>query len=253
MAGLGYRTIGKGPRRVMALHGWFGDETMFDPMLRALSEDEFTYVLPAYRGYGASRELAGGYTMAEISADVLALADRLGWQRFALIGHSMGGMAIQRVLADAPARIERMVAIAPVPASGVPLDAQGEALFGGAAANLENRHAIINFTTGGRLSRRWIDAMVHHSAQTAREEAFAAYLTAWTQTNFVKEVEGNPVRIKVIVGANDAAIGAEAMQATYMTCYPNAQLEIVPNAGHYPMNETPVALATSIETFLKED
>jgi hypothetical protein len=37
---------------------------------------------------------------AVIAADVLEVADRLEWQDFALVGHSMGGKAIQRVYAD---------------------------------------------------------------------------------------------------------------------------------------------------------
>lgn len=58
--------------------------------------------------------------------------------------------------------------------------------------------------------------------------------------------------IKVIAGANDPALSAEVMKATYLAWYPNAELEVMANAGHYPMNETPVALATSIESFLRQ-
>ncbi|ELB87786.1 alpha/beta hydrolase, partial [Rhodococcus wratislaviensis IFP 2016] len=56
--------------------------------------------------------------------------------------------------------------------------------------------------------------------------------------------------IKVIVGEHDPVLGAQAMEHTFMQHYPNASLEVVPNAGHYAMFETPVALATSVEAFL---
>jgi pimeloyl-ACP methyl ester carboxylesterase len=40
------------------------------------------------------------------------------------------------------------------------------------------------------------------------------------------------------------------MEQTWLVFFPGAELEVLPNAGHYPMFETPVALATSIEEFL---
>jgi esterase len=43
------------------------------------------------------------------------------------------------------------------------------------------------------------------------------------------------------------------MRQTWMVFFPEAELEVLSNAGHYPMFETPVALATSIEEFLEQD
>jgi pimeloyl-ACP methyl ester carboxylesterase len=250
---IGHRSLGHGPHHVLALHGWFGDETCFDPMRDALTLDEFTYAFMAYRGYGLSRQQRGDYTMKEISADALALADALEWETFSVIGHSMGGMAAQRVLADAPKRVDKLVAVTPVPASGMPFDPESWKLFEGAARSLDHRRGIIDFSTGGRLSKAWVDRIARYSAETATVEAFAAYLQAWAKTDFHGEIIGKPVPVKVIVGAHDQALTEEAMRATYLAWYPHAELEVMANAGHYPMSETPVALATSIEAFLRRD
>ena len=40
------------------------------------------------------------------------------------------------------------------------------------------------------------------------------------------------------------------MADTYLRRYRLASLEVLEAAGHYPMNETPLALAAAIETFL---
>jgi len=248
---IGYETFGKGAHKVVVLHGWFGDETFMAPMRDALSADEFTYVFPAYRGYGASKAESGAYTVEEISADVRALIDKLGFDKVSLVGHSMGGKFIQKVAVDAPKRVRRMVAVTPVPAAAAPFDEQGWALFSGAAETLGNRRAIIDFTTGSRLSAAWLDHMAAASWANCTKEAFAAYLLAWAKADFHQSVMGSEIPIKVIVGEHDGAITAEAMKATYLVWHKNASLEVMANAGHYPMNETPVALATSIEAFLR--
>jgi len=132
----------------------------------------------------------------------------------------------------------------------VPMDEAGWALFSGAADEPGNRRAIIDFTTGNRLTGVWLDAMVRTSLAVSTRDAFAAYLDAWVKTDLQAAIAGNPVPVKVIAGEYDAALGPDTMRATWLQWYPNAELDVFANAGHYPMDETPVALATSIERFL---
>ena len=247
-----HQRVGDGAHQVIALHGWFGDRTAFAALWPHLDGAAFSYAFMDARGYGGAQDVAGDHTMDEIARDALALADALGWERFSLVGHSMGGKAIQQVLAVAPERVRALVGIAPVPASGVPFDERGWALFAGAADTPGNRRAIIDFTTGNRLTAVWLDAMVANSLRVSRRDAFAAYLGAWAKGDFHERIAGNPVPVRVLVGEHDPALGAATMEQTWLKWYPNAKLETLANAGHYPIDETPIALATAIESFLRD-
>ncbi|MCO6010383.1 alpha/beta hydrolase [Actinoallomurus purpureus] len=241
---------GSGPHRVIALHGWFGDRDAFRKIRPYLDGEAFTYAFPDYRGYGAARDLTGEYTLKEIAGDVIALADRLGWEEFSLVGHSMGGTVIQRVMLDAPGRVRRLVGVSPVPASGVPFDEQGWALFSGAADDPGKRRAILDFTTGSRLPASWLEEMVAYSLRNSTVPAFRAYLDAWVRTDFHEEVAGDPTPVLVIAGEHDPALSAEVMRNTWLRWYPNAELTVFHDAGHYAMDETPLALVSAIERFL---
>ena len=243
-------TVGNGPVHVLALHGWFGSSRGWGYLPQLIDRDRFTWAFPDYRGYGERRDVAGEYSIAEISRDALALADDLGWDRFAVVGHSMGGSAAQHVLADAPDRVTHLVGISPVPAGGVPFDERGWALFDSAAHDPGARKAILDLTTGNRLSSHWLDAMVRESLESSTVEAFAAYLPAWARTDFADRVRGNPVPALAIAGAHDPALGEATTRATWLTAYPGSRLEVLAEAGHYAMYETPVRLASLLDEFL---
>jgi len=100
-----------GGARVIALHGWLDNAASFVPLAEHLHGIEL--VAPDLPGHGASAHLAPGadYSFAAAVNAVLDIADALGWERFSLLGHSMGAGISSLVAAACPQRVERLVAI----------------------------------------------------------------------------------------------------------------------------------------------
>lgn len=97
--------------RVLALHGWLDNAASFVPLSRHLHGIDLVAVdLP---GHGRSAHLPPGadYSFAGTVNAVLDMADALGWDTFALLGHSMGAGIASLAAAACPQRITRLVAI----------------------------------------------------------------------------------------------------------------------------------------------
>src|SRR5215469_7910448 len=97
---------GAGPRRLLLVHGFTGAKEDFTPWLDQLAELRWHAVAPDLRGHGASSKPAeeSAYSFEVLADDVLRLANALGWDRFVLLGHSMGGMIAQFVARSSSAR-----------------------------------------------------------------------------------------------------------------------------------------------------
>ena len=101
----------EGGAPVLALHGWLDNAASFVPLARHLGGVDLVAIdLP---GHGRSAHLAIGsdYSFFGSVNVVLDIADALGWERFALLGHSMGAGIASLVAAACPQRITRFVAI----------------------------------------------------------------------------------------------------------------------------------------------
>lgn len=107
----GLRFGTEGGRRVLALHGWLDNAASFVPLAAQLVGLDL--VAPDLPGHGRSAHMPPGtdYTFVGAVHQVLDIADALGWQRFALLGHSMGAGIASLVAAAVPDRVERLVAI----------------------------------------------------------------------------------------------------------------------------------------------
>lgn len=249
---IGHVIHGRGPRRVIALHGWFGDHRIYDPMLSGFDEDEYSFALLDQRGYGLSRDQGGPANVDAVARDAASLADDLGWTRFFVIGHSMGGKVALRLAANCPDRIEAVVAITPVWAAAAPFDTDTLALFRAAAANPDAREGIIRHSTSGRLPDAWYARLVRDSFATATQEAFAGYFESWALDDFAVEARALTLPVLTIVGAHDQAITTQVIEATWLDGLAAARMQVITEAGHYPMQETPLTLAGLVTDFLAD-
>jgi pimeloyl-ACP methyl ester carboxylesterase len=99
-------SVGDDPRPpLLALHGWLDNAASFLPMAPLLAG--YRVVALDMPGHGRSFHYpdAGEYTLFTALLDVLAAADALGWPRFAVLGHSMGGAIASLLAAAAPERV----------------------------------------------------------------------------------------------------------------------------------------------------
>jgi pimeloyl-ACP methyl ester carboxylesterase len=113
---LHYLIAGEGPPLVL-LHGWPVSAEMWRRVMPALAAKR-TVIAPDLRGAGYSDKPAAGYDKATLAKDVQALMSGLGFKRYAVAGHDVGGMVAYALAAQFRAEVEKLV-IVDIPLPGI--------------------------------------------------------------------------------------------------------------------------------------
>lgn len=107
----GLRAGTPGGLKVLALHGWLDNAASFLPLAEHLPMLDMVLVdLPGH-GFSDHLPLTTPYTTPQAIVQTLAIADALGWERFVLLGHSMGAAIASLVAAVAGQRVQALVSI----------------------------------------------------------------------------------------------------------------------------------------------
>jgi pimeloyl-ACP methyl ester carboxylesterase len=103
---------GDGPA-VLLLHGWPDSHRLWRHQVAALTGAGYRVIAPDLRGFGESDKPPDveAYALPHHLADVQAIADQLGIERFSLVGHDWGAGIAWAFASLVPDRINKLVAI----------------------------------------------------------------------------------------------------------------------------------------------
>jgi len=257
------RTGGRGPA-VVLIHGFGDTGDMWAPLAAELARDH-TIVVPDLRGMGLSSHPAGGYDKRTQAADVRAVLARLGIDRAAVVGHDIGTMVAYAYAARYPDKTEKLVVMdAPVP--GIPPwdDLVRNPLlwhfsFGGPDAERlvagRERIYLDRFWNEFAGDRSKIDegTRTHYAKLYARpgamHSAFAQFLSfpADVVDNKASMATRLPMPVLAIGGAKSFGANEAVVMRNAAT---NVTEVVIPDSGHWLMEEQPAATITAIRTFL---
>lgn len=102
-------------RVVLLLHGKNFSGAYWQETMRALLERGYRVIVPDQIGFGkSSKPRSFQYSFHALASYTRALLDKLGIERVAVVGHSMGGMLATRFALSYPQRVEQLVLVNPI-------------------------------------------------------------------------------------------------------------------------------------------
>ncbi|MDX1653872.1 MAG: alpha/beta hydrolase [Candidatus Competibacteraceae bacterium] len=96
---------------LLALHGWLDNAASFEPLAPLLTGCRIVALDLTGHGLSDWRPPGVHYHFIDYIPDVVAAADALGWERFSLLGHSLGAAVASLVAGTVPKRVVRLALI----------------------------------------------------------------------------------------------------------------------------------------------
>lgn len=261
------RAGGKGPA-VVLLHGYGETGDMWAPMAADLARDHLV-IVPDLRGLGLSSKPPGGYDKKTQAGDLSAVLNHYGVKQVDLVTHDIGNMVGFAFAAQNRSVVRRFVLIdAPVPGVGPWEEVLKNPLlwhfrFGGPdmerlVAGRERIYLDRFWNEFSATPARFTEASREHYARLyalpgAMHSGFAQF-AAFDQDaadNKAFLAEGGKLKMPVYAVGGGKSFGP--MMATVMRAAADDVEEgIVPDSGHWIMEENPVATIKLVRAFLDQ-
>lgn len=238
-----YELHGRGEPLVL-VHGYTGDITDWRFQIPEFASTHRVLVFD-HRGHGRSEAPAdrSAYTIEQMAADVEALADRVGFAHYHLLGHSMGGAVAQEVALRSPARLRSLT----LHDTGDRFDLSGNDAV---AAFIASRHKLAEEQGMAAVAEMPAPVPPPPHMPPERQEETKRRLAAMSVDGFIGAWQalaswpGTRERARdiaaptmVIYGDLDVPLIEPAKRLA--STIPGAVLEVVPQAAHSPQYERP--------------
>ncbi|WP_313054953.1 alpha/beta hydrolase [Pseudomonas lopnurensis] len=186
-------------RPVIALHGWLDNAATFSrlaprlPGLRIVALD-----LPGH-GHSEHRPAGAGYNIWDYVHDVLQVAEQFGWQRFSLLGHSMGAIVSVLLAGAMPERVERLALIdGVIPYTGEADSAPqklGEALAALLAVDDKRKPVYATFEQAVKARMKGVGAVSQEAAERLAQRGLMPVPGGYTWRTDARLMLPSPLRL----------------------------------------------------------
>jgi 3-oxoadipate enol-lactonase len=255
---------GSGGRPLLLVHGFTGAKEDFTEWLDPLAARGWHAVAPDHRGHGSSSKPASdnAYSFSILADDMLGLADALGWDRFALLGHSMGGMVAQVMAVEAPQRLTGLVLMdtghGPVEGLDADLAAAAVAIVRDSGIDvlveiMKEHTSPLDTPAHQRLlaERPGYAEFGERKMRASSPHLYAAMTALFVSSpDRLDDLTTLPPTLPalVIVGDQDRPFIASSERMT--TAIPGASMAVIADAGHSPQFENPDGWWSALTEFL---
>jgi pimeloyl-ACP methyl ester carboxylesterase len=259
--------VGGQGRAVVMLHGFADTGDMWAPLAAALAP-QHTVVVPDLRGMGLSSHPEGGYDKKTQGRDVARVLDTLEIQRADVVAHDIGNMVGYAFAAQYPERVRRFVLMdAPLPGIG-PWD---EITRSPLLWHFNFRGPDVERLVAGReriyLDRFWnelsadpksIDEATrqHYAELYARPGAMRSafnQFAAFAQDALDNQAFAAKDKLTMpgLAIGGDKSFGA-GMGDILRFVATDVTSVVIPESGHWLMEEQPVATVAAVRSFLEK-
>src|SRR5216683_2731763 len=258
------RVGGQGPA-VVLLHG-FGDTGDMWALMAAELAHDHRMVVPDLRGMGLSSHPASGYDKKTQAADIRSVLTQLGIERAAVVGHDIGATVAYAYAARYPDKTDRLVMMdAPVP--GIPpwddivrSPALWHFSFGGPDAQrlVAGRERIYLDRFWNEFSadpKKFDEASRQHYAklyaQPGAMHAGFAQFAAFDQDALDNQalLAKGKLTMPVLAIGGEKSFGP-TMAVVMRAAAADVREMVIPDSGHWLMEEQPKATVAAVRAFL---
>ena len=257
---LEYLPHGHGPERIVFIHGFQASARIWSAVQQALPADLYSSIAINNRGAGGSDAPPdeGDYSVPIFAADAFELLTALGWDRFTLVGHSLGGATAAQFAIDHGEALKGLVLLDPA-------DPDGRAPPGGAAALdafIDKRMAARRAqqatgsagdgidAAGAGVAREVMD-LLEADMRAAPEQRLRGSLRSMMTLAIGDRVRSLPMPVLLAGGDIDELIPVSHMLATWAKLPAGSGLHFWHGVGHSPNLDCPVELARLIQRFVE--
>ena len=234
---LHYETEGAGPP-VLFMHGYTSTIALWQDQVPVFSPD-YRLIRMDLRGHGESEGTdMDGYDFAALAGDALAVLDREGVERATIVGHSMGGMVAQELLARHGDRVGAAVL------SSTTCKAPRREYF---QPVVEWAVRLGDIPAGERAA----DPLTRSCRPVSEATARGCGEMHMTMENFADSLKGSATPCLVIRGSEESGTILSG-SSMLLDALPNAQEAVIEGAGHVPQITHPAAYNDVLGGFLRQ-